>query len=162
QPPALFRVTFWGVTGSYPRPHTAAELRTFQANAGQPDPITFGGDTTGIQIEADDQLFIVDAGTGLQRLSQSLESAGRGKISRRGALFLTHAHLDHLCALPFFEPFFDPRAQFVLYGAPRTIEALQAVGKPGEPLAGVFFPQALDQMPGLTRCEPLQPGEAVV
>lgn len=162
-PGSAFRVTFWGVTGSYPRPQTAAELRAVCAReTDEARPFTYGGDTTCIEIQAGDERLIVDAGTGLQRLSRTLASRDAASPAARGTILLTHAHLDHVCSLPFFEPFYDPRSDFAILGAARTIDALQQVGRADEPLAGVFFPQTMDQMPGLKRCEALTPGESMV
>lgn len=157
---ATFRVTFWGVTGSYPRPLTAADLQRILEH-GHGEPLTYGGDTTCVQIEAGEQILVVDAGTGLQRLSQSLTPALAAGKKFRGVLLLTHAHLDHVCSLPFFEPFHDAGCDFTLHAAPKAIDALRAIGQPGQPLAGVFFPQSLQQMPGLRGCEGIGAGDAL-
>ncbi|MDZ4780858.1 MAG: MBL fold metallo-hydrolase [Planctomycetia bacterium] len=186
-PAAAFRVTYWGVTGSYPRPQPAGELasslarllgsaiehhgkaaisaalgdpaeleRLFAAREGQ-SPCFFGGDTTCIQITAGDQLFIVDAGTGLRLLSQQLAST----TGLRGNVFLTHAHFDHLCALPFFEPFYDPTARFLVRGAQRVLAAMERIGHPSSDLSGTFLPQTVDQMPGLMGCAAIEAGESL-
>lgn len=155
-----FRVTFWGVTGSYPRPMTAADLRSAAARKGE-TPWTYGGDTTCVQIEAGEQLLIVDAGTGLQRLGHALTARPTAGDKPRGNLFLTHAHLDHVCALPFFEPFHDADCDFSVRAAAKALDALQAISEGGRPLAGVFFPQCLEHMPGLRRCEPIEAGGSV-
>lgn len=151
-----FQVKFWGVTGSYPRPLTAADIAAIASN-NPAEPLTYGGDTTCVQIDAGPQTLIVDAGTGMQRLNQALAA----RNPSRGVIFLTHAHLDHVCSLPFFEPFYDPHAQFTIYGAPRTVQALRKVGEPGASLAGVFFPQTLAQMPGLKAIEMIEAEQVV-
>jgi phosphoribosyl 1,2-cyclic phosphodiesterase len=156
-----FRITFWGVTGSFPRPMTAADLRqTIDADFGG-EPLTYGGDTTCVQIEAGDRQLIVDAGTGMQRLSQSLSAKLAAGTSLQGAIFLTHPHLDHVCSLPFFEPLYDAASDFTLYAAPRTLHALEKLGRPEEDLAGVFLPQTLAQMPGLKHAHAIEAGTAI-
>ncbi len=186
-PAPAFRVTYWGVTGSYPRPQPAAELATslahllgaatehhgqeaisaalgdtagleqlFAARDGE-SPCFFGGDTTCIQITAGDQLFIVDAGTGLRLLSQQLART----TGLRGNIFLTHAHFDHLCALPFFEPLYDPTARFLVRGAQRVLAAMERIGLPNSDLSGTFLPQTVDQMPGLMGCAAIEAGESL-
>lgn len=155
-----FRVTFWGVTGSYPRPLTAADVAALATDTAVA-PLTYGGDTTCIQIEAGAETLIVDAGTGMQRLNPWFALCSSTCGPPRGVILLTHAHLDHVCSLPFFEPFYDPQAHFKLYGAPRTVQALRTVGEPGESLAGVFFPQTLAQLPGLKAIEMIEAGQSL-
>lgn len=185
-PAAAFRVTYWGVTGSYPRTTTASDLQdSWEWFLDQSDElleadlagdeqcakllrqfrdrnvITFGGDTTCIQVTAGNQVLIVDAGSGLQRLSQQYGQHGGGGPPWRGRLFLTHAHYDHLCALPFFEPFYDAQSEFILLGSRRALDALTRIGHPSSALAGVFFPQTDEQLPGLKRCEAIEAGESL-
>lgn len=190
-PATVFRVTYWGVTGSYPRPMSATELQAcwervldqFVVRHGQAtvaaalpseaqrarlfeqlsdrSVITFGGDTTCIQITAGKQLFIVDAGSGLHRLSQQLGPPIAGGLPWRGTLFLTHPHYDHLCALPFFEPFYDARSEFILRASQRALDALESIGHPTSALAGVFLPQTAEQLPGLKLCAAIEAGESL-
>ncbi len=64
--------------------------------------IKYGGDTTCIEITAKTgETIIVDAGTGLRRLGQSLI---KRDIIRYYLLF-THAHWDHILGIAFFKPF---------------------------------------------------------
>jgi len=159
-PAPTFRVTYWGVTGSYPRPLSAAELKDSVAHVAAAEfPLTYGGDTTCLQVSAGELLLVVDAGSGLRLLSQRLmrDSGGRAV---RGTMLLTHAHFDHLSALPFFEPFYDAGSEFILRAAPRVLNALERLGHPASDLAGVFLPLTLEQMPGLNRCEAIEAGES--
>ena len=94
------KVRMWGVRGSIPSPgkHTQE----------------FGGNTTCIEVRSDDgHLIILDAGTGIFPLAQSLLSS----LPIDASLFITHTHWDHIQGLPFFTPIFIPGNQLTIYGA---------------------------------------------
>lgn len=94
------KVRFWGVRGSIasPGPHT----------------VRHGGNTTCIEIRSDaDELIILDAGTGIFPLSQSLLS----RLPVSANIFITHTHWDHIQGLPFFIPLFIPGNKVRIHGA---------------------------------------------
>ena len=84
------RVRFWGVRGSIPCPG--------------PTTIRYGGNTPCIEVRCGDRILIFDAGTGLRALGLELV---KDKRIRNVDIFITHCHLDHVSALPFFAPFFQ-------------------------------------------------------
>lgn len=103
-------VRFWGVRGSIAAPG--------------PDTVRYGGNTPCIEIRAGGRLLIFDAGTGIRLLGEGL--AGSEPMDMD--VFLTHAHFDHVCGLPFFAPFFDVRNQVRLWaGHLANGQGLQAV-----------------------------------
>ena len=83
------RVRFWGVRGSIPCPGSST--------------IRYGGNTPCIEVRCGDRVLIFDAGTGLRSLGIELL---KDKRIRNVDIFITHCHLDHVSALPFFGPFF--------------------------------------------------------
>jgi phosphoribosyl 1,2-cyclic phosphodiesterase len=83
------RVRFWGVRGSIPCPGSST--------------IRYGGNTPCIEVRCGDRVLIFDAGTGLRPLGIELL---KDKRIRNVDIFITHCHLDHVSALPFFGPFF--------------------------------------------------------
>ncbi len=94
------KVRMWGVRGSIPSPgkHTQE----------------FGGNTTCIEIRTDaGHLIIIDAGTGIFPLAQSLLA----ELPIEASLFVTHTHWDHIQGLPFFTPLFIPGNRLQIYGA---------------------------------------------
>ncbi|MDP9020329.1 MAG: MBL fold metallo-hydrolase, partial [Actinomycetota bacterium] len=104
-------MTFHGVRGSTPSPG-AGFARV-------------GGHTSCVAITADGEhvpRLVLDAGTGLRRLSASLD--GR---PFRGTLILGHLHWDHTQGLPFFAAGDDPRAEVLVLGPAPPGETLAAV-----------------------------------
>ncbi len=94
------RVRFWGVRGSIPAPgpHTQRQ----------------GGNTTCIEVRTDSgEIIILDAGTGIFPLAQSLLK----ELPVRANIFITHTHWDHIQGLPFFTPFFIPGNTVRIHGA---------------------------------------------
>ena len=94
------KIKFWGVRGSIPVPG--------------PNTLKYGGNTTCIEIRTDDnQLIILDAGSGIFPLAQSL----LGEMPLTANVFITHSHWDHIQGLPFFIPIFVPGNRLRLHGA---------------------------------------------
>lgn len=61
--------------------------------------LQYGGETTCFSVETDDEILIIDAGTGIVNLGAEL--ASRPQLPRVTLLF-THFHLDHVVGLPSF------------------------------------------------------------
>ncbi len=79
----------WGSRGSIP--------------VSGPEYLKYGGDTTCLEIRTEnDDIIIVDAGTGIRKLGNQLVEESRFDYH----LLFTHAHWDHLMGLPFFKPLF--------------------------------------------------------
>ena len=94
------KVRMWGVRGSIPSPGKFTQ--------------EFGGNTTCIEVRTDEgQLIIIDAGTGIFPLAQSLLPSLPIDVS----LLITHTHWDHIQGLPFFTPIFIPGNRLTIYGA---------------------------------------------
>lgn len=94
-----FEVTFWGVRGSLPVPG--------------PHTVKYGGNTSCVQVQISNRLFILDAGTGIFHLGQHLMKTRKNV---RGDIFITHTHWDHIQGFPFFSPAFIKGNHFTLYG----------------------------------------------
>src|SRR5690606_22449900 len=89
-----------------------------------------GGNTTCLEIRTPESLMLVDAGSGLHawaRETQCRWNAPDYAGPRRGHVLITHAHLDHTCALAFADVFFDSRNDFVIWGTAQTIDQLRSV-----------------------------------
>ncbi len=112
------RVRFWGVRGTIPVPG--------------PDTIRIGGNTSCVEVYTPDkQLIIIDAGSGIRRLGQTLEKEHPGRII--GNILISHTHWDHIQGFPFFTPVFGRSNRFVLVGQKRVGQRLEQI------LAGQFI-----------------------
>ncbi|MBX9817086.1 MAG: MBL fold metallo-hydrolase [Burkholderiaceae bacterium] len=93
------KVKFWGVRGSIASPG--------------PKTVRYGGNTTCIEIRTDNnELIILDAGTGIFPLSQTLLA----EMPVTANVLITHSHWDHIQGLPFFIPNFIPGNTLRLHG----------------------------------------------
>jgi phosphoribosyl 1,2-cyclic phosphodiesterase len=77
--------------------------------------IKYGGDTTCLEIRTkNDDIIIIDAGTGIRRLGNKLLGEKRFKFH----LIFTHAHWDHLMGFPFFKPIYNKQTEITVYRCP--------------------------------------------
>ncbi|MEI6396365.1 MAG: response regulator, partial [Verrucomicrobiota bacterium] len=133
------RLKFWGVRGSIPTPG--------------PTTVQFGGNTSCVEVRADGQIIILDAGTGLRLLGRSL-IAEFDTEPLDLTLLLTHTHWDHIQGLPFFTPVYEPQNRLHILGYEGSRHGLEVV------LAGQmetpFFPIGLREVPANIRIEELK------
>ncbi len=93
------RIRFWGVRGSLPVPG--------------PGTVRMGGNTACVEVKADGELIILDAGSGIRNLGTKLLKEGKPV---KASLFFTHIHHDHIQGFPFFGPAFVPTTILKIYG----------------------------------------------
>jgi phosphoribosyl 1,2-cyclic phosphodiesterase len=99
-----------------------------------------GGNTTCLEVEGSEQdVLVVDGGTGLRDLGLSHESRGN---ARHYHVFLTHFHWDHIQGIPFFPGLSNPRNRVTFYSTVKGFETLIR-GQMTEP----FFPVPLTVFP---------------
>jgi phosphoribosyl 1,2-cyclic phosphodiesterase len=99
----MLSVRFWGDRGSIPCPGPAT--------------VTYGGNTSCLEIRADEKLVIIDLGTGIKPLGDYLMTTDfkqHGKID--ADIFITHTHWDHIMGFPMFTPIFLPSTRLRIRG----------------------------------------------
>ncbi len=134
-------IKFWGVRGSIATPG--------------PTTVKYGGNTSCVEVRADGQIIILDAGTGLRLLGrQLLEEFGDQPLDL--TLLLTHTHWDHIQGLPFFLPVYKPQNQLRILGYEGARHGLDNVLT--SQMESPFFPIGLREVPANVRIEELQEG----
>ncbi len=84
------KIKFWGVRGSIPVPGKST--------------VKYGGNTPCVQLQFDDAVIIIDAGTGIREFGNYLIKDPNA--NRQINLLISHTHWDHIQGIPFFLPFF--------------------------------------------------------
>lgn len=125
------RLRFWGVRGSIPTPGPAT--------------VYYGGNTSCLEVRADGELIILDAGSGIRPLGLALAEEFK-ETPLNLTLLISHTHWDHIQGFPFFLPAYNPqnRVRILGYEGARAGLASTLAGQMESP----YFPIALKQMPG--------------
>jgi phosphoribosyl 1,2-cyclic phosphodiesterase len=133
------RIKFWGVRGSVPTPGAAT--------------VKYGGNTSCVEVRADGQLIVLDAGTGIRPLGLELAREFDGAPIDM-TLLITHTHWDHIQGFPFFLPAYESKNTIRVLGFEGARQGLASTlaGQMESP----YFPIALQQMPGNVVIEELQ------
>jgi phosphoribosyl 1,2-cyclic phosphodiesterase len=134
-----FSLRFWGVRGSVPTAGTEFVL--------------VGGNTSCVEVRVDDEILILDAGTGALRLGESFREPVR-------ATFLfSHFHWDHIQGFPVFRPVFVAGNAFTLYGpGSNGSELLQTFARQMQP---PYFPVPLESLPAHLEFRPIRLDEPI-
>ena len=98
----MLSVRFWGVRGSIPCPGAST--------------VQFGGNTSCLEIRADEKLVIIDFGTGAKPLGDWLMGNDFRKGPINADIFITHTHWDHIMGFPMFTPLFIPTSRLRIRG----------------------------------------------
>lgn len=134
---------FWGVRGSIATPG--------------PNTVKYGGNTTCIEITSSaGDLIILDAGTGIHALAQSLP-----KQALTAHILISHTHWDHIQGLPFFLPMFRAGNRINIYGGlePLTHQGIERAMQ--VQLQHSYFPISEAQLQAEVRYFTLKAGTVV-
>ncbi|BBL56448.1 MBL fold metallo-hydrolase [Methylomonas koyamae] len=135
---------FWGVRGSIATPG--------------PKTVRYGGNTTCIEITSSaGDLIILDAGTGIHALAQTLLD----QRNLTAHILITHTHWDHIQGLPFFLPMFRPGNRINIYGGlePVTHQGIERAMR--VQLQHAYFPISEAQLKAEVCYTTLKAGEPV-
>ena len=130
---------FWGVRGSIPTPG--------------PNTVRYGGNTSCVEVRSGDEIIILDAGTGLRALGQSLLAEFKNQPLNL-TLLLTHTHWDHIQGLPFFGPIYDSRCRLRILGCEGARKGL--VSALTGQMESTYFPVPFDKLPSNIEIEELK------
>ncbi len=130
-PTRPLRLRFWGVRGTLPVPGYRS--------------LEYGGNTSCVGLDLPDgELFVFDAGSGIRELSAEL---GR-RAPRRGRIFISHPHWDHISAIPFFAPLYRADGDFEILGPPQGSRSMRDLV--AAQMDGVYFPITIREFgPGI-------------
>ena len=124
-------ITFWGVRGSIPSPG--------------PSTAFYGGNTSCVELTADGETIILDAGSGIRPLGEKLILESKGKPLDMH-LLITHTHWDHIQGLPFFRPAYVPTNHLRVVGYEAVRHNLADVL--AMQMDSSYFPISMADMPG--------------
>jgi phosphoribosyl 1,2-cyclic phosphodiesterase len=103
--------------------------------------LKYGGDSTCIEIRSkNDEIIIVDAGSGIRRLGNRLHREQGSKYT----LIFTHSHWDHILGFPFFKPLFDEAVTLHLMGCPLAQGSIKKLLS--KAMSPPFFPVPLEKL----------------
>jgi phosphoribosyl 1,2-cyclic phosphodiesterase len=122
---------FWGVRGSIPTPGASTMF--------------YGGNTSCLEVRADGEIIILDAGSGIRPLGLHLASEFNG-LPLHLTLLISHTHWDHIQGFPFFLPAYNPVNQVHVLGYEGSRKGLEAILS--AQMESPYFPIGLKQMPG--------------
>ena len=133
------RIKLWGVRGSLPVPG--------------PSTNRYGGNTSCVEVRADGEIIVLDAGTGIRGLGIALEKElGPGTITL--TLLISHTHWDHIQGLPFFPPIYNSKNLIRIRGYEGARAGLGAIL--AAQMETPFFPVSLHELPSHLAIEELK------
>jgi len=123
------RIKFWGTRGSIAVPG--------------PETLRYGGNTTCVELRADEEIIVLDAGSGIRPLGIALDREFQAQPIKL-SLLITHAHWDHIQGFPFFKAGYDSKNEIRIFGfdgAGATFREIMT-----EPMKSPFFPITMREL----------------
>src|ERR1700745_3149441 len=123
------RLRFWGTRGSIAVP--------------SPETLRYGGNTTCVELRADSEIIVLDAGSGIRPFGIALDREFQARPIKL-SLLITHAHWDHIQGFPFFKPAYDSKNEIQIFGFDGTGASLRDIL--AEPMRVPFFPITMREL----------------
>jgi len=133
------RIRLWGVRGSIPVPGKST--------------VHYGGNTSCVEVRADGEIIILDAGSGIRLLGLALDKEF-GPRSMKLTLLISHTHWDHIQGLPFFSPAYNQKNLIRVLGYEGARAGLAKIL--ASQMETPFFPVSLRQLPSHLAIEELK------
>ncbi len=115
----------------------------------------YGGHTSCVAVSAAGHpAFVFDCGTGARALGRALSAQQVTQVY----VVLSHTHMDHLFALPYFNPVLSPSCEVTL-GVP-ALSPTEARTKVDRYLNGVYHPLRTDDFGAKVTYEGIVPGQS--
>jgi phosphoribosyl 1,2-cyclic phosphodiesterase len=132
-------IKFWGVRGSIASPG--------------PETAGVGGNTSCVEVRCGGTRIVLDAGTGLRKLGDSMLAEGPVEAT----LLLSHLHWDHIQGLPFFVPAYVPSTNLTILGGANGVMPLRdALSRQ---MTAPSFPVRLDELGAAIAFEEVRHGQ---
>lgn len=172
------RIKFWGVRGSLPSSLSPLEwkkhfqelmyqffdqglqkksdVELFLAKKALADVGGFGTATTCVEVSDQNRSLILDGGSGLRNLSDSICQSNQSEGAEEYHFLMTHFHFDHILGLPFFSPHFSKGKKINYYIVQEDGERIirEMFKKP-------IFPVGFDQLEAQVVFHKLQPYQKI-
>ena len=132
-------IRFWGVRGSIASPG--------------PGTVHYGGNTACVEVRADNEIIVLDAGTGIRALGLRLQQEFADQALRL-TLLISHTHWDHIQGFPFFVPAYDARNHIRILGYEGARQGLAATLS--TQMESPYFPISMKVIPGQISIEEQQ------
>ncbi len=134
-------IHFWGSRGSNPV-------------AGH-EYVRHGGNTCCLEIRYDNDMIVIDAGTGLRPLGDLLDCNGCRSLN----IFIGHTHWDHIAGFPFFAPLYKKHKEITVWAPVAFEKDVKELFT--DMLAHAYFPVRLDEMQAKVTFKELRDGRLV-
>lgn len=119
-------IRFWGTRGSIPVSGINYQY--------------YGGNTPCLEMRQNNNIIIIDAGTGIRPLGNDILTTGIKNLH----IFIGHTHWDHIIGFPFFSPVYDPSYTIHIYAAHGFEKSIKDIFT--GMLEHDYFPVRLDEM----------------
>lgn len=138
------KIRFWGTRGSIPTPGKQT--------------VRYGGNTPCVEVRLDnDDLIILDAGTGIRNLGDRIMERGS---SIKAYILITHPHWDHIQGIPFFKPAFISGNELTLMGSESEKITLRRIVS--DQMNKIYFPIQLNELKAKLNFRPVKEEEVDV
>jgi phosphoribosyl 1,2-cyclic phosphodiesterase len=123
------RIKIWGSRGSIP---VSGEIYRM-----------YGGNTTCLEVRLDSgEIIIIDAGTGIRELGNSLTPED---LEKPLYMLFTHSHWDHIQGFPFFTPIYNKKTRLMVYGCLSVTKSVSDILS--FQMEKAYFPVPLEGVP---------------